>query len=230
MVFPEVKVAPMPSGVNIPPPYSNQTPISPSSPWPISASIQRLQGIAQMIKTSTSHTWPAVDMYPASPTKAKAPRQQRPPFKRVYQIERINSPAGYEDEFAAKKPGGVRQQVRPPARRQYEALDFTVLPGQTNVRELQDYDPLTGIWQTIKMRIPSSPGPDSYAGRSGIAQREVPIRKKKMSYGADAGSFLGGVIVGFVAGAIVLTATGRKVTSEVASAASRRISQYVTPS
>jgi hypothetical protein len=52
--------------------------------------------------------------------------------------------------------------------------------------------------------------------------------KRKMSYDG-ASTFLIGGIVGFVLGAIIFTATGRKVTSEVATAASRRAAQYIGP-
>jgi len=49
-----------------------------------------------------------------------------------------------------------------------------------------------------------------------------------MSYDG-ASTFLIGGILGFIAGAIIFTATGRRVASEVTSAASRRVSTYITP-
>jgi hypothetical protein len=52
--------------------------------------------------------------------------------------------------------------------------------------------------------------------------------KKKMSYDG-ASTFLIGGILGFILGAIIFTATGRKVASEVTTAASRRVSGYIQP-
>jgi hypothetical protein len=49
-----------------------------------------------------------------------------------------------------------------------------------------------------------------------------------MSYDG-ASTFLLGLIMGFVGGAVVFTATGRKVAGDVTTAASKRVSTYITP-
>ncbi|MFQ6064225.1 MAG: hypothetical protein ACE5L6_02000 [Candidatus Bathyarchaeia archaeon] len=46
---------------------------------------------------------------------------------------------------------------------------------------------------------------------------------------ADLTSFLVGCVVGFIAGAVVFTATGREVTAEVTRAGARRVARYVEP-
>lgn len=43
----------------------------------------------------------------------------------------------------------------------------------------------------------------------------------------DAGSFLGGLVVGFLVGAIVLTATGREVTAKVTRATGERLARRI---
>jgi hypothetical protein len=48
---------------------------------------------------------------------------------------------------------------------------------------------------------------------------------KKMSYGFDAGSTLLGLILGFAAGAVVFTVTGRS----LAGSAARRVGTYIEP-
>jgi hypothetical protein len=48
---------------------------------------------------------------------------------------------------------------------------------------------------------------------------------KKKSYGLDAGSLLGGLVVGFVAGAVIFTATGRGLARATAS----RATSYIQP-
>jgi hypothetical protein len=49
------------------------------------------------------------------------------------------------------------------------------------------------------------------------------------SLGFDLGSAVGGFVVGFVFGAIVLTATGRQVSGEVARATGERLKYHITP-
>jgi hypothetical protein len=126
---------------------------------------------------------------------------------------------------------GVAQHIRTRIRPgrgpdSYDALDFTVQTtrGSPPFSELQEDAPMPiwgsrGVPQQIKTGITSGAGPDSYK-RSHV---------RRMSYGADAGSILGGLIVGFIIGGIVFTATGKHITSEVATAASRRVSSYITP-
>ena len=73
--------------------------------------------------------------------------------------------------------------------------------------------------QHIKTQIPTNLPPGVYPGSYGT---------RKMSYGS-ASTFLIGGIAGFIVGALIFTATGRKVTGEVTTAASRRISSYIQP-
>ena len=64
----------------------------------------------------------------------------------------------------------------------------------------------------IAQIVPPNVYPDTYGA-------------KKMSYGIDAGSVLGGLIAGFIVGAIVFTSTGRK----VAGATGERVAYHVAP-
>jgi hypothetical protein len=51
------------------------------------------------------------------------------------------------------------------------------------------------------------------------------LQGEKESYGLDAGSFVGGAIVGFIAGALILTATGKNLTRATAN----RVTSYIQP-
>lgn len=72
---------------------------------------------------------------------------------------------------------------------------------------------MQGIPQHITTRITPGHGPGTYQ------------LAKSRKLGFDSGSALGGVIVGFIFGAIVFTATGRK----VAGAAGERVAYHVAP-
>jgi hypothetical protein len=98
-------------------------------------------------------------------------------------------------------------------------------------------DNYQGIPQQIRTPIAPGAGPDTYGALSfpGVPQHiRTAIRPgagpdsyhtKKMSLGFDAGSVLGGLTVGFIFGAIIFTATGRK----VAGAAGERVAYHVAP-
>ena len=91
------------------------------------------------------------------------------------------------------------------------------IPGPQPIKQI-GYDEGIYPWQhriPITQIVPPGVYPDTYG-------------KRKMSYDG-ASTFLIGGILGFIAGAIIFTATGRRVASEVTSAASRRVSTYITP-
>ena len=242
MVMPDVKI--MPPGVGIivpgwrnqPPRRSNQTPEGPGNPMPLLSS--QFQGYPQMIKTSYPHTTPNIDNYQGEHNYANAQPWQtgirqrmknpiptnlpRGVYPGSYINESITNPPGIKTVGYQDITGSTGYPTPNPA-----IADRYSRPGPISVKQV-GYDVAhstrqqpwqTGIQQHTKVPIaqivPGNVYPDTYG-------------KRKMSYDG-ASTFLLGLIMGFVGGAVVFTATGRKVTGEVTSAASRRVSTYITP-
>jgi hypothetical protein len=131
---------------------------------------------------------------------------------------------------------GIPQYIKTATQHETPAVDNYQYDDLYNERKDQ------GVSQNITRWIPN-PLPDGvYPGsygfiiepRTGIKQLTTvgvwPSGAKELgptgkSYGFDLGSALGGIIVGFVAGALVLTATGKSLTK----AAAQRVEYYVKP-
>jgi hypothetical protein len=227
MVMPEVKITPpgvgiqVPgyrTGVNTPPRRSNQTPEGPGNPMPLLVS--QFQGYPQMIKNATPHTTPNIDNYQGEHNyqgipqhmKRKIPTNLPPGVYPGNYIEEWPNPnkikqIGYQDITGST--GYPRQiNLSIPGPQPIKQIGYAVeQPWGEGIRQHTTM-PITQI-------VPGGVYPDTYG-------------KRKMSYDG-ASTFLLGGILGFIAGAIIFTATGRKVAGEVTSAASRRVSTYIAP-
>jgi hypothetical protein len=111
----------------------------------------------------------------------------------------------------------------------------TRLPHSTpNIDNYQGV-PYTGVPQMVKTSIPTNLPQGVFPGSYGfIVENPNPYKIKElttyrgartMKYSLDAGSLLGGLIVGFVAGAVIFTATGRN----LAGATAARATSYIQP-
>ena len=100
----------------------------------------------------------------------------------------------------------------------------TWIPHQT-----PSVDNYQGVPQMIKTAIPTYLPPGVYPGTYGfIIQNPQAIKQigpRQMKYGLDAGSTLLGLILGFGAGAVLFTATGRS----LARASASRVTRYIEP-
>ena len=244
MVLPEIKITPpgvniqvpgYKTGVNTPPRRSNQTPEGPNNPMPLLVSNfkKRFEGIKQQIKTATPHTTPNIDNYQGAEHNYANIQPWAPGIRqRMKTMIPTNLPPGvYPGSYIDEWPNPNRIKTvgetqitgstgYPP--QNIEIANRYSRPGPIAVKEIgfsveQPWQ--TGIRQHTKMPIaqivPGNVYPDTYG-------------KKQMSYDG-ASTFLIGSVVGFIAGAIIFTATGRKVAGEVTTAASRRVSSYIQP-
>lgn len=219
MVMPDIKITPpgvgiqVPgyrTGVNTPPRRSNQTPEGPANPMPLLVS--QFQGYPQMIRTALPHTTPNIDNYQGEHNyqvqqhiKTRIPTNLPPGVNPgSYINESITNPHGIKTVGYQNITGstGYPRQIN------------LSIPGPQPIKQI-GYQIPQHITVPINQIVPPGVYPDTYG-------------RRKMSYDG-ASTFLLGGILGFVAGAIIFTATGRKVASEVTSAASRRVSTYIAP-
>jgi hypothetical protein len=220
MVLPDIKITPPGVGIivpgyrNAPPRRSNQTPEGPANPMPLLVS--EFQGVRQGISTRYPHSTPNIDNYQGEHNyqvqqriKTHIPTNLPPGVNPgSYINESITNPpgiktVGYQDITGST---GYPRQLSIPGPQPIKQIGYGV--DQEGINPWQHRIPITQI-------VPPGVYPDTYG-------------KRKMSYDG-ASTFLIGGILGFIAGAIIFTATGRRVASEVTSAASRRVSTYITP-
>jgi hypothetical protein len=220
MVLPEIKITPpgvgiiVPGWKNQPPRRSNQTPEGPGNPMPLLVS--QFRGYPQHITTATPHTTPNIDNYQGIPQhmKRRIPTNLPPGVNPGSYIDEWPNPhgiktVGYQDITGST--GYPRQIITMsiPGPQPIKQIGYGIeQPWQEGIRQHTTI-PITQI-------VPPGVYPDTYS------------RKKKMSYDG-ASTFLIGGILGFTLGAIIFTATGRKVAGEVTTAASRRVSSYIQP-
>jgi len=212
MVLPDIKITPpgvgiVPGNRNIAPRRSNQTPEGPANPMPLLVS--EFQGVKQRIKTWLPHTTPNIDNYQVPQhIKRRIPTNLPPGVNPGSYIEEWPNPqrikqVGYQDITGS---AGYPREI----------ITLSI-PGPQPIKQI-GYQEGINPWEhriPIRQIVPPGVYPDTYG-------------KKKMSYDG-ASTFLIGGLLGFTLGAIILTATGRKVAGEVTSAASRRVSSYIQP-
>jgi hypothetical protein len=113
----------------------------------------------------------------------------------------------------------VKQQIKTDIPHETPAIDNYGEPIGSHIR----------TW--IPTNLPEGVYPGSYTETYGfIIENPNPkkikeLQEQQMSYGFDLGSAVGGAIVGFIAGALILTATGKNLTR----AAANRAAAYIQP-
>jgi len=240
MVLPEVKITPpgvgiqVPgyrTGVNTPPRRSNQTPEGPGNPMPLLSS--QFQGYPQHIRTALPHTTPNIDNYQGEHNYAGTPGKVQPWQTGIRQrmkntiptnLPRGVNPGSYINESITNPPGIKTvgyQDITGSTGYPRQIINLSI-PGPQPIKQIgyaAEQPWATGIRQhmnePITQIVPPGVYPDTYG-------------KRKMSYDG-ASTFLLGLIMGFVGGAVVFTATGRKVAGDVTTAASKRVSTYIAP-
>ena len=195
MVLPEIKITPpgvdiqVPgyrTGVNTAPRRSNQTPEGPGNPMPLLVS--EFQGVRQGIKTWLPHSTPAIDNYQgiSEHMKTKIPTNLPPGVYPGNLIDEWPNPNRIKT-VGTKITGstGYPNHIDYPA-------GYSI-PGPQPVKQI-GYGIEQHITMPIQQIVPNNVYPDTYG-------------KRKMSYDG-ASTFLIGGIVGFIAGALIFTATG----------------------
>lgn len=214
MVMPEVKITPPGVGIqvpgwrNVPPRRSNQTPEGPANPMPLLVS--QFQGYPQMIKTELPHTTPNIDNNYQGEHNYQI--QQRMKTRIPTNLPPGVNPGSYGFIIEPPLPGGIKTvgnvgRINPPAGYTINPIILGEQPWQPGIRQHTTVP--------IEQIVPPGVYPDTYG-------------KKQMSYDTTSGFLLGGIL-GFIAGALIFTATGRKITSDVSTAASKRVSGYIAP-
>jgi len=228
MVLPDIKITPPGVGIivpgyrNAPPRRSNQTPEGPANPMPLLVS--QFQGYPQHIRTALPHTTPNIDNYQGRTQPWQTGIRQRMKNPIPTNLPPGVNPGSYINESITNPPGIKTVGYQ-------DITGSTGYPRQIITMSIPGPQPIKQIgyaaeqpWQTgirqhmnvpIRQIVPPGVYPDTYG-------------KRQMSYDG-ASTFLLGLIMGFVGGAVVFTATGRKVASDVTSTASRRVSTYIAP-
>ena len=182
--------------------------------------VSEFEGYPQQIKTWYPHTTPNIDNYQG---EHNYQIQQRIKTRIPTNLPPGVNPGSYIDEWP--NPNRIKQvgyeDITGSTGYPQEIITLSI-PGPQPIKEIGfsvEQPWREGIRQHMKEPIvqivPRGVYPDTYG-------------KKRMSYDG-ASTFLIGGLLGFTLGAIIFTATGRKVAGEVTSAASRRVSSYIQP-